>query len=697
MVDLSSLNKEQSQAVKSRSQNILVLAGAGTGKTKVLTSRIAFLIDLGISPSEVFAVTFTNKAAKEMKDRISKTVPKGTNLSELWIGTFHGLCNRIIRDHHDYLELPSNYQILDTEDQKSIIRRAIDEYELETKQAQDRKTLINDSLNFISKAKEKGLRPSDSKDLSKRFKNGFITQNIYAKYENIRISSNSIDYNDMILCVVELFEKNQSVLNYYINKFKHLLVDEFQDTDGLQYKLIKMIADKSNYLFVVGDDDQSIYGWRGAEIKNILEFSNERESVEVIKLEQNYRSTKKILSAANAVINHNEKRHGKNLWTDSEDGKDIYYYNAYTPEIEAEEISGLISNLIHMKNIDPQKIAVLYRNNSISRSFEMSLQQRKIPYNIVGGVSFWARKEVKDLLSYLSLISDTSNNISFERIVNVPTRGVGKKALEKIRNKSSDENISMYQALKDMLNTKEIKGKGAIALNSFVSLIEKIRNSDISSSIYYSLIKIIEDTDIVSQYKKEGEEKYEERKLNMQELAYAGKNFARSEDDDERLSDIEIFISQAALQNSQDKTDTNKVSLMTVHASKGLEFPFVFLVGFEQGIFPSSRSISTGDIEEERRLAYVAITRAELELTVSYAGSRYGKPSYESSFVREMKEASSKSKSKSKDISYRIGEVYEHEKYGAGEIINIENDFISTTLLIDFGFYGRKNIMIKNN
>ncbi len=693
MFDLGSLNKEQSQAVQSRSQNTLVLAGAGTGKTKVLTSRIAFLIDLGVSPSEVFAVTFTNKAAKEMKDRISKAVPKGTNLSELWIGTFHGLCNKIIRDHHDYIDLPSNYQILDPEDQKSIIKRAIDEYELETNKTQDKKTLVNDSLNFISKAKEKGLRPDKSKKFSKSFKNGFVTQKIYEKYESIRISSNSIDYNDMILCVVELFDSNPTILNYYINKFKHLLVDEFQDTDELQYKLVKMIADKTNYLFVVGDDDQSIYGWRGAEVKNILGFSDEREDVEVIKLEQNYRSTKKILEAANAVIDNNEKRHGKNLWTDSDDGEDIKYYHAFSPEMEAEEISGLISKLIHMKKVDPEEIAILYRNNSISRSFEMSLQQRKIPYTIVGGVSFWARKEVKDLLSYLSLISDTSNNVSFERIVNVPTRGVGKKALEKIRNKSSEENISMYQALTNMLESKEIKGKGGVALTSFINLIETIRNSDISSSIYYSIIKIIEETDIVSQYKKEGEEKYEERKLNMQELAYAGKNFVRSEDDDERLSDIEIFISQAALQNSQDKSDKNKVSLMTTHASKGLEFPYVFLVGFEHGIFPSSRAINFGDIEEERRLAYVAITRAEKELTVSHSGSRYGKPSYESIFVKEMKEASSKSDSE--NVSYRVGEAYDHEKYGAGEIINIESDFISTTLLVDFGFFGRKSIMIK--
>jgi DNA helicase II / ATP-dependent DNA helicase PcrA len=686
MSNLSTLNDKQSQAVKSRSKNILVLAGAGTGKTKVLTSRVSYLIEMGVSPEEIFAVTFTNKASKEMKDRIINMLPKDIHIGGAWIGTFHNLCNKIIKAHHNLLGLPINYQIFDSDDQKSTIRRSIDEYENENSIKLDKKEVIQETLSFINKAKENGLRPNKSLQLASNMRLNNMHVELYEKYEKIKKTSNAIDFSDMILCVVELFTSHKNVLDFYNNKFKHILVDEFQDTDKLQYKLITMMCSNNNYLFVVGDDDQSIYGWRGAEIKNILQFNEKKENVEIIKLEQNYRSTKTILNAANAVISNNSNRHGKNLWSDGEDGDAIKIQLAYSPEQEAKLISEQIDNLI-IQGKNPKSIAILYRNNSISRTFEMSLKSLRIPYVIVGGISFWSRKEVKDLLSYLSLVADTNNNISFERIINVPSRGIGKKSIEKIRVESHLRELSMFETLKLMIEEKLIKGKSADNLNGFIKLIERIKNSDISLSIYHTLTMIIEETNIISQYIKEGEEKYEERKENMQELAYAGKTFKRSEDDNDELSDIDLFISQATLQSETSKEkNTEKVNLMTVHASKGLEFPYVFLVGFEDGIFPSARSVQYGDIEEERRLAYVAITRAEKNLSISYSKSRYGKEILPSCFLEELKNKFTKLESK-----YTIGDVYNHQKYGNGIITKVNNYEIT----VDFGFSGRKCIMIK--
>lgn len=686
MLDLSSLNNEQNKAVKSKSKNVLVLAGAGTGKTRVLIYRVGYLVELGVSPEEIFAVTFTNKASREMKDRIVNLLPSGKNIGGSWIGTFHNLCNKIIKAHHNLLGLPKNYQIFDSDDQKATVRRAIEEYESETSTKLDKKEVIQEMMSFISKAKENGLRPKKSTKLASTMRLNVMHVELYEKYEKIKTTSNAIDFSDMILCVVELFESHKEILSFYNNKFKHILVDEFQDTDKLQYKLITMICSNNNYLFVVGDDDQSIYGWRGAEIKNILSFHENREKTEIIKLEQNYRSTKTILNAANSIISNNSKRHGKNLWSDGKDGSGIKIQSAYSPEQEASLISEQISDLI-LQGESPKKIAILYRNNSISRSFEMSLKSLRIPYSIVGGVSFWARKEVKDLLSYLSLVTDTSNNVSFERIINVPSRGVGKKSIEKIRSESYERNLSMFDTLKSMLDEKLIKGKSADNLIKFVSLIDRIKNSDISLSIYHTITMVIEETNIISQYIKEGEEKYEERKVNMQELAYAGKTFKRSEDDDEDLNDIDLFISQATLQSETSKEkNVDTVSLMTVHASKGLEFPYVFLVGFEEGIFPSARSVQYGDIEEERRLAYVAITRAEKELSISYSGSRYGKGIDKSCFIDELNIKSKRPKS-----NYISGNVYNHPKYGEGIITNV-NEF---EINVDFGFLGRKRIMIK--
>jgi DNA helicase-2/ATP-dependent DNA helicase PcrA len=714
---MKSLNKEQASGVVSRAENILVLAGAGTGKTKVLTSRISYLFDIGVNPSSIFAVTFTNKASREMKERIKKMIPSNIKIDDAWIGTFHSLCNKIIRVHHDLLGLPKNYQTLDSDDQKSIVRRSIEEIEQELGEKLDKKEYIKDTLHLIHKAKERGLRPEKAHDLLITLNLTSTHMFIYSRYEYIKKTSNAIDFADMILCVVELFAKHPEVKKFYNNKFKHILVDEFQDTDVLQYKLIESLSENGNYLFVVGDDDQSIYGWRGAEIDNILGFSNKRKNTEIVKLEQNYRSTKNILSASNSIIGNNKTRHGKSLWSAGEEGSKIVVRGFDSPESEADFVSNEIQDRIK-EGVNPSDIAILYRNNSISRSFEMKLKMKQVPYQIVGGLSFWARKEVKDLLAYLSLIANPDNDVAFERVVNFPTRGVGKKKIEQIRVSATKDNKSLFQTLSEMLKRNEFKGKTANELRLFEDIIKRAKNSDISKSIHNSLLYIIEETRIVSAYEKDGVEIFEERSANIQELTYAAKNFSHNETDEE-LSDIDIFLSQAALQiESENSKDVDKVVLMTTHASKGLEYKYVYIAGFERNIFPSMKAIENGDCEEERRLAYVAITRAELELVITYSTFRYNNSTGRSMFLSELKGSyldddyhsngfndnpykrnndfnSSINTSSSNNSKLKVGGEYNHSKFGEGTIISINEKDDSYYINIDFGFIGRKCIILK--
>ena len=718
--ELMKLNDSQRKAVESRAKNVLILAGAGSGKTRVLTTRISYLTNLGVEPSSILAVTFTNKAANEMKERIKGIVNSNIDINSAWIGTFHGLCNKIIAAHHSMLNLPKNYQTLDGNDQKALVRRAIEEIEEEINEKLDKKEYVQNALNFINKAKETGKRPKSSEDLLIALNLEPIYLTIYKRYEYMRKLTNTIDFGDMLLCVYELFRDYKEVREYYSKKFSHILVDEYQDTNHIQNEWIKFLS-TGNYLFVVGDDDQSIYGWRGAKIENILNFDKNNRDTETVKLEQNYRSTKNILACANSVIKNNNTRYGKNLWSAGDEGSKITIEESSFPEEEAQKVCDDILLKIQRLNAKPSDFAILYRNNAISRSFEGKLTERQIPYKIIGGTSFWSRKEIKDVLAYLSLVANKENDIAFERVVNTPARGVGKKTVEKIRVKAFGRKTTMFDALSILLEENEIRGKVGNSLREFQQIIMTTIKSDISLSIYNTIIKVLEETGLMTSYSNEGEEKSDERMKNIQEMTYFAKNFVNEEDG---LSDIDVFLSQAALQ-ADSETDKNidSLQMMTLHASKGLEFPYVYMVGVEQGIFPSKRAIESSKsksmIEEERRLAYVGITRAEIDLSISYSGWRYNNVSGASMFISELpkeiteikgdygykKPFYSNSNSESRDSceesiknkrKFKVGESIKHKKFGTGEILEIDiNSRDMIVIVVDFGFIGRKRIMIK--
>lgn len=713
------LNKEQKEAVITRTEKVRILAGAGSGKTRVLTTRIAYLLAIGVESNSILAVTFTNKAAAEMKNRIESIMPSemNVNLNSMWVGTFHGLCNKIISTHHNLLNLPKNYEIIDTDDQKTIIRRVLEELKI----SNDKKEILKESLFYINSSKEKGLRPLDSVDFLNSMSLPLLYLDIYKRYEEIRISSNALDFGDILLYVKELFDNNEDVKKYYQEKFQHILVDEYQDTNDIQEEWLRNMS-FGNYLYVVGDDDQSIYGWRGAKIDNIINFKLRYPDAETVKLEQNYRSTNKILTAANSVISHNTKRAGKNLWSDKEGGDNLVLRQCSNPEDEARTISEMIKARIE-SGVNPKDIAILYRNNSISRAFESKLTEKMIPYKIVGGIGFWSRKEIKDVLSYMSMFNNNDNDVSFERTINFPPRGIGKKTLLKIKEDSLDNRTTLYDSLKKLINEKEIKGKAAEKINKYISLVQK--GIDKKDDMPYKLImNILEDTLIENAYEKEGEEKSDERKANIQELVYFAKNFIN---EDKEKTDLEAFLYHASLQSDADKKkDGDLVQLMTIHASKGLEFPYVYIVGFEQGIFPSARSLnSKSQLEEERRLAYVAITRGEKNVDLSFSERRYNDNLEPSCFLYELpldilefksnseygyheigrtiiknnknKEESKglNTKSNKKELKkYSIGEEINHKKFGKGKILDIftKNNYIIAK--IEFPFIGKKEIMI---
>lgn len=721
---ISTLNDKQKEAVLAREKHVRVLAGAGSGKTKVLTTRMAYLALIGAEPDSILAVTFTNKAANEMKERAMKMLPKELNIdaNKMWIGTFHGLCNRIISAHHSLLGFPKNYEIIDTDDQKTILRRVLEELKV----SEDKKEVLKEMLIYINTAKEVGKRPEASKKLLQSLGFPSYYLDIYKRYEEIRIKSNALDFGDILLYVKELFENNPAVKEYYQEKFQHILVDEYQDTNEIQEEWLKNIS-LGNYLYVVGDDDQSIYGWRGAKIDNIINFADRYSSSKTVKLEQNYRSTNNILNAANYIIKNNTKRAGKDLWSEKEDGKPLMVRQCYNPEQEAKVIAEEIKYEIDINGRNPSDIAILYRNNAISRAFESKLTERKIPYKIIGGIGFWSRKEIKDVLSYMSMINNEQNDVSFERTINFPPRGIGKKSIMNIIEHSKDKKISLFESLHEMVNDKKIKGKALNNIKEYINIIEKGKRMK-EHSPYNIIMHILDSTKISDAYDKEGEEKADERKLNLQELVYFARNFKNEEED---KSDLEAFLYHASLQSDADKSkEGDNVQLMTIHASKGLEFPKVYIVGFEQGIFPSKRSLEQKKLlEEERRLAYVAITRGMETVEFSFSEKRYNQPVEYSKFLEELpidildfksendygickigreilrnkadKEDSERTISASTNSyfeedkpKYEVGDIMNHKKYGKGKIIKIYEIDKKLVAKVDFGFIGKKDLII---
>ncbi len=612
-MNINELNEKQKEAVLAENGPLLILAGAGSGKTKTLTTRIAYLVEKkGVDPSSILAITFTNKAANEMKHRLRKEL--GVDANSIWMGTFHSIALRILRKYADKIGYTKNFIIYDTYDQKTLIKKCIEELNL-TGDMYDVKAVSS----AISKTK---INIKRFNEYSKYIDNDYL--DIYKLYQKKLKTNDSMDFDNIILNLVKLFEENVDILNYYVDKFNEVLVDEYQDTNKLQYHLISLLTKKKSNLVVVGDDNQSIYGWRGADIRNIIDFKKDFKNAKIIKLEQNYRSTKKILRAANEVIKNNKNQHKKNLWTDLEDGDDIVYYDASSDREEAQFVVKTIRKEISSRT-RLEDIAVLYRTHSVSRVFEEAFRKEGIDYQIVGGLKFFDRKEIKDILAYLRLIVNIKDDISFLRVVNEPKRKIGKTTIEKINNYSLENNISLFEALEEMINNDMLPSRSLDGAKEFVDLIKsydieslnafEIANDVVSSSGY---IKMLNDKKSVE-------------------------NNSKIENIGELLSDIQIFVSEegttlydyiskVSLISDADTIDNSKaITFMTIHSAKGLEYKIVFLVGFDDNILPSFQSKdSENQIEEERRLCYVAMTRAMENLYITRAKRRmkFGNLSY---------------------------------------------------------------------
>lgn len=619
------LNPEQRKAVEHNEGPLLILAGAGSGKTRVLTHRIAYLMDkVGINPWNILALTFTNKAASEMRERVDHLI--GYGAENIWVSTFHSTCVRILRKYIDRLGYSNSFTIYDADDQKTLMREICKYLDIDTKQLKER-TL----LSVISSAKDELITPDAYlKNASGDFKlEKYAT--VYKEYQKRLQQNNALDFDELICKTVELLQKNPDVLEYYQNRFRYIMVDEYQDTNTAQFRLISILATTTNpdgkkvhNLCVVGDDDQSIYKFRGANIYNILNFEKEYANTKVIKLEQNYRSTKNILTAANEVIANNTERKEKALWTDNEEGDTIYFTQFDTEYMEAEHIATDISNGVNNENLNYNDFAILYRTNAQSRILEEKLVQRNIPYKIVGGVNFYQRKEIKDLLAYLRTINNSMDDISTRRIINTPKRGIGLTTVDRVTDYSLKNGMSFYDALKHA-DTIPGLGRGASKISPFISLIEILKSK--LSLPTYSLMDLMEEimeaTGYVAELEAENTIEAKSRIENIEELKNKIVTYMETSDTptlNEFLEDVALVADIDTMEDS-----TNVVILMTLHSAKGLEFPFVYMCGMEDGIFPGYMSITAddpGEIEEERRLCYVGITRAMKKLSLSAARQR---------------------------------------------------------------------------
>ena len=607
-IEFGELNNQQKEAVNCSEGNKLILAGAGSGKTKVLTCRVAKLIqDFNIKPSNILALTFTNKAANEMKQRIENLLRISSQ--GLWFGTFHGICRRFLKIHWQDAGISEFFTILDSQDQLRIIKRVIKSRNLDEK-IYDPKAL----QSFINSRKDKGERVSKSSGKDDTYRD------IFRDYEDARIQTKSLDFADLILTTYETLKNKPELLRYYNNRFQHIMVDEFQDTNTLQFNLLKTLNGEKGSLYAVGDDDQSIYAWRGARSKNIQLFKNEFSNVEMFKLEQNYRSTSKILDVAYILIKKNQNRLGKDFWTSSKKGEPVYLYRADSSKEECRFISEKI-NWFFENGYKRSDMAILYRANFLSRALEGELSARKIPYIVFGGFRFFERAEIKDVIAYLRLAANTSDNTAFERVINVPPRGIGEKTMEVIRNHSKSHSISLWESIQN-LEKLEIT-RSIDSIKSFIKIILEIssliKTSDLSSLIE-TTIKL---STLKSHYENLKGEESVSKQENLEELVSHAESFENSNHDSDDL--IRDFLDNAALEAGeyQSKTHDDPLQIMTIHSAKGLEFPIVFLMGLEDGIFPNYRRDTEDDfLEEERRLCYVAITRAKKLLFFSFAEFR---------------------------------------------------------------------------
>ena len=614
------LNKQQKEAVLHTEGPLLILAGAGSGKTRVLTHRIAYLIEeQGVNPWNILAITFTNKAAGEMRERVDKLV--GFGAESIWVSTFHSTCVRILRRHIDLLGYDNNFTIYDSDDQKTLMKDVCKMLQIDTKIFKERAL-----LSTISHAKDELITPEEFRIRAEGDFSQKKIAEVYEEYEKQLRANNALDFDDLLVKTVQLFQTQADMLEYYQERFRYIMVDEYQDTNTVQFELIRLLASKYRNLCVVGDDDQSIYKFRGANIKNILNFEHVFEDAKVIKLEQNYRSTSNILNAANAVIRNNRGRKDKTLWTDNGDGEKLEFRQFDTAYDEAEYIVGDIREHVDRGECTYNDNAILYRTNAQSRIFEEKFVNANIPYKIVGGINFYARREIKDLLSYLKTVDNGQDDLAVRRIINVPKRGIGLTSINRVQEYAVRHEVGFYEALRAVDLIPNI-GRGASKLESFVALIEHFKTDAQEMSISRLMKEIIEETGYVESLEAEDSEEAEARIENIDELM---SKIVAYEDTCEEMNEpptLSGFLEEVALVADIDSLDENSdyVVLMTLHSAKGLEFPHVYLAGLEDGIFPSYMTITADDpeeVEEERRLCYVGITRAEKALTLTCARRR---------------------------------------------------------------------------
>ena len=614
------LNPPQKEAVFQTEGPVLILAGAGSGKTRVLTYRIAFLIaEVGIAPWNILAITFTNKAANEMRERVDKLI--GTGARSVWVSTFHSLCVRILRRHIEALGYQSNFVIYDTDDQKSLMKDIMRRQNIDTKVYKEKGLLAR-----ISHAKDDMISPDEMERDAGKDKEMLLTAKVYREYQAGLRSNNALDFDDLLVRTVELFEKEPEILAYYQERFRYIMVDEYQDTNQVQFRFVSLLAKRYRNLCVVGDDDQSIYKFRGANIYNILNFEDEYPDAVVIRLEQNYRSTGNILSAANEVISHNTERKEKTLWTAKDKGSKIHFRQFFNGFEEAEYVVGEIAARCVKGGDMYRDFAVLYRTNAQSRLFEEKMIAAGIPYKIIGGINFYSRKEIKDILCYLRTIDNANDDLSVSRIINVPKRGIGATTLSRVQDYAAAHQISLFTALEKANDIPGI-GRGVTKLKGFVDFIRMLRTKAEILDVRELIDAVMEDTGYLEELRAEGTDEAKARIENLDELVSTAASYLLRCQDDGEESSLSGFMEEIALVADIDRLEDMEdyVPLMTLHSAKGLEFPCVFMVGMDDGVFPGYGTINYGDdsdMQEERRLCYVGITRAMRELTMTSVRQR---------------------------------------------------------------------------
>jgi DNA helicase II / ATP-dependent DNA helicase PcrA len=705
---LDGLNEDQRQAVGSPLGAALVLAGAGSGKTRVLVHRVAWLIQVeGASPNSILAVTFTNKAAAEMRSRIETLL--GLPSGAMWLGTFHGLAHRLLRIHWREAGLPQSFQILDSEDQARVLRKVLKALDLD-----ETRWIPREILWFINAQKDEGHRPKHIKDDGDPTRRQLIK--IYQAYEDACQRAGVVDFAELLLRAYELWRDNPALLQHYRTRFQHVLVDEFQDTNAIQYKWLMLLTAPGGMPFVVGDDDQSIYRWRGARVENLNQFRRDFPGAVLYKLEQNYRSTGTILKAANALIANNAGRLGKTLWTSGEDGEKVKLYAAFNERDEADFVVNRIREWV-ARGGSRREVAVLYRSNAQSRVFEEAFLNARMPYRVYGGLRFFERAEIKDALAYLRLAASRADDTSFERVVNLPVRGIGAKTMDLVRETARANSTSLWNGAIGAQGA--LPQRAAQALQAFMELIDRLAREINGLELHEQVDHVIQMSGLIEHFKKEKGERGEGRIENLLELVSAARGFSPETEAEAELSPLESFLSHAVLESGEGQADPydDCVQMMTLHSAKGLEFPVVFLAGMEDGLFPHQRSVADlAGLEEERRLCYVGATRAMRHLYITYAEQRrlygvdtYGQPSrFIGEFPPDLMEEirprlqvsrpvfvkRSSTLDETPAVGMRMGSRVRHSKFGDGVVLNFEGNGPHARIQVNFERQGTKWLML---